>query len=143
MNTIPAIGAPTGDQSNRSRVAAEVRAALARVRIPVYKISSLVGDGGSRAYWSRRINGDVAFDIDDLTVIASLTGTSIADLVATATETVPTPPNPRAGGGARLRAITLHEVGPAGIEPATSTVESRRLAPVIPLRAPEPTANAI
>jgi hypothetical protein len=134
---------PSGDGGNRARVAAEVRAALARVRIPVYKIADLIGGGTSRAYWSRRVNGETPFDIDDLSVIASITGTPITDLVRT-TEVAPPPPLPRTGGGSGRRNIYFMEtyrVGPAGIEPTTSTVESLRfaadpdapLAPVTPI----------
>lgn len=129
---------PSGDGTgNRDLVAAEVRAALARVKIPASRVADFLGGTTSRAYWSRRVNGQTSMDIDDLSAIAAITGTSIGELVRT-TQTPPSPP--RSGGGAGRRNIVYLEVGPAGIEPTTSTVEAPRLedddrplAPVIPI----------
>lgn len=62
-------------QSPRGRVAAEVRAEMARARVSGNALARIVGK--SQAYWSRRITGDVAFDVDDLAIIAGLLGVPI------------------------------------------------------------------
>lgn len=60
-------------------VAAEVRAALARRQITQTSLAQTTGR--SQAYWSRRLNGRAALSMDDLSVIATVAGVSIADLV--------------------------------------------------------------
>lgn len=120
--SIQQLPTPSGDGTgNRALVAAEVRAALARVKIPASRVADYLGGTTSRAYWSRRVNGITAMDIDDLSAIASITGTPIAQLVST-TQTPPTPP--RGGGGAGRRNIYFLDngVGPARFELTTSTV---------------------
>lgn len=54
----------------RERIAANVRAELARAQIRPSHLPQLVG--GSQSYWSRRINGDLPFDTDNLGVLAGL-----------------------------------------------------------------------
>lgn len=82
------------DDTNRGRVAAEVRGHLAKRRIPVYKLSAYLGGDESRGYWQRRVSGELALDIDDLTRLAGLLDVSIVDLV----QTTKTPEPPRPGG---------------------------------------------
>jgi hypothetical protein len=77
MNTIPF---PKPDEaSDRARVAAEVRAQLARRNIKTYKLPEYL-DGG-RSYWQRRASGELALDIDDLSKLADLLGVSIVDFI--------------------------------------------------------------
>ena len=59
----------------RSRVASEVRAELARAQVSGNRLAALLGQ--SQPYWSRRLTGKVAFDVDDLTAIADLLGISV------------------------------------------------------------------
>lgn len=62
-------------ESPRGKVAAEVRAEMARARISGSRLGKMTGK--SQAYWSRRITGDVAFDVDDLATLAGLLGVPI------------------------------------------------------------------
>ncbi len=62
--------------SARGRVAGEVRAELARARISGNKLAALLGQ--SQPYWSRRLSGKVAFDVDDLEALSGLLGVPIA-----------------------------------------------------------------
>lgn len=57
-------------ESPRGRVAAEVRAEMARARVSGNRLAKLTSK--SQAYWSRRITGDVAFDVDDLATLAAV-----------------------------------------------------------------------
>lgn len=54
----------------RAQVAAEVRAELARQRLTQQRIVDKLGR--SQAYWSRRVNGEEPFDLDDLASLAAL-----------------------------------------------------------------------
>lgn len=54
----------------RGQVAAEVRAELARQKIPVRRLPFLLGK--SQSYWSRRVNAEQAMDVDDLYALAEL-----------------------------------------------------------------------
>lgn len=63
----------------RERVAEEVRALMARRRITQTALATAVGQ--SQAAMSRRIVGDVAFDLDDLEKIAPLLGVGVAQLL--------------------------------------------------------------
>lgn len=54
----------------REYVAAEVRAYMARRRITGNQLPGLIGK--SQSYWSRRLNGETAFDVDDLAVLGRL-----------------------------------------------------------------------
>ena len=56
----------------REFVAAEVRAAMARRKITANQLPTLVGK--SQSYWSRRLNGETAVDVDDLASLAGLLG---------------------------------------------------------------------
>src|SRR5690348_6844413 len=70
---------PSTQQRLRAAVAEEVRALLARRRISSVKLAAQIGR--SQAYVSRRLNGDVAFDLDDLENIARVLRVRVTDLV--------------------------------------------------------------
>lgn len=70
-------------------VADEVRGLLAKRRIAAYRIGELLNDGSSRSYWQRRVAGDIAFDINDLSHLAALLGVSIADFIPRAGRPTP------------------------------------------------------
>jgi transcriptional regulator with XRE-family HTH domain len=59
-------------------VAEEVRALLARRRISGVQFAKQIGK--SQPYFSRRLNGDVAFDLDDLEAIAKALDIEVGDL---------------------------------------------------------------
>lgn len=61
------------------RVAAEVRAAMARRQISQTKLVELVGK--SQSYWSRRLSGEVAFDIVELAAISAALDVTLSSLV--------------------------------------------------------------
>ena len=86
--------APAED-TNRSRVAAEVRGHLAKRKVPVYKLKDYLGGDESRGYWQRRISGEIPLDIDDLTRLSELLGVSIVDLVSTTAKPGSGPETPR------------------------------------------------
>lgn len=88
MNTIP-FPAPD-ESSDRSLVAAEVRGFLAKRKIPTYKLAEALGGVESRGYWQRRVSGELALDIDDLSRLAELLGVSIVDFIP-ASKPRPTP----------------------------------------------------
>jgi transcriptional regulator with XRE-family HTH domain len=82
--------------SARGRVAAEVRAGLGRARISGAKLSAILGQ--SQAYWSRRLSGKVAFDVDDLTSIADLLDVDVREFfIGLGTNTGPRPTGTTAG----------------------------------------------
>ena len=60
-------------------VAEEVRALLARRRISGVQFAKQIGK--SQPYFSRRLNGDVAFDLDDLEAIAKVLDIDVTDLI--------------------------------------------------------------
>lgn len=66
METIPR---PT--PGLKESVAAEVRAALARRKIPVTRLPAMIGK--SQSYWDRRVGGKIPFDVEDLALIARVT----------------------------------------------------------------------
>lgn len=63
----------------RTSVAEEVRVLLARRRMSGVKLAAAIDR--TQAYVSRRLNGDVAFDVDDLERIASALGVEVVDLI--------------------------------------------------------------
>lgn len=99
----------------RYDVAATVRAHLAVRRISDSALARAIGI--SQSMMSRRVNGDIAFDTDDLGRIASYLGLTLVELIQmpTAGEA------PRPGATTGPRAFYFG-VGPAGFEPTTSTV---------------------
>ncbi|MCL1871843.1 MAG: helix-turn-helix domain-containing protein [Promicromonosporaceae bacterium] len=68
------------DTTAAQQVAAEVRAALARHRLSQRDLASATGK--SQAYWSRRMTGETALDVVDLSALAAFTHVPVAQLVA-------------------------------------------------------------
>lgn len=64
------------------RVAAAVRAGMRRHRITQHQLAGALGV--SQAAVGRRLTGEVAFDVDELTAIAPLLGTTASSLIAAA-----------------------------------------------------------
>lgn len=62
------------------QVAAELRANMARRRMPQTALAKATGK--HQTYWSRRMLGDVALDVDDLAALAEILEISVADLLA-------------------------------------------------------------
>jgi transcriptional regulator with XRE-family HTH domain len=60
-------------------VAEEVRALLARRRISGVQLAKQIGK--SQPYFSRRLNGAVSFDLDDLEAIAKVLEINVTDLI--------------------------------------------------------------
>lgn len=93
----------------RSAVAAEVRALMGRHRVNQKQLAQALEC--SQAAVSRRLSGDVAFDVDELTRIAGLFETTLVELVS----------------GARLRCFAVLPPAPgqdelpgmSGIDPPT------------------------
>jgi transcriptional regulator with XRE-family HTH domain len=63
----------------RTGVAEEVRVMLARKRVSGLQLAERIGH--SQAYVSRRLNGETAFDVDDLERIAIALGVTVYDLI--------------------------------------------------------------
>jgi hypothetical protein len=68
-------------ESVRGRVAAEVRAEMGRAKITTNQLPRLVGS--SQSFWSRRVNAEVAFDVEDLSRLAMLLNVPITRFFAT------------------------------------------------------------
>jgi len=81
-------------ETPRGRVAAEVRAEMARARLSGNQLGRLTGK--SQAYWWRRLSGEVAFDVDDLTSIADLMGVDVREFFVSVARNQ----GPRPTGGA-------------------------------------------
>lgn len=64
------------------RLAEEVRAAMARRRIPQSTLAEALSK--SQAAVSRRLSGKVAFDVNELEIVASVIGIPAADLITPA-----------------------------------------------------------
>lgn len=62
--------------------AGEARAALARASVTQTALAEATGR--SQAYWSRRLLGEIPMDVTDLSAVADITGTPLADLVRAA-----------------------------------------------------------
>ncbi|WP_439593989.1 helix-turn-helix domain-containing protein [Microbacterium sp.] len=82
----------------RDEIAGAIRAHLAVRRISDSALGRAIGMSQSKI--SRRTNGEIAFDTDDLGRIARYLGLSVVDLIQ----------------------MPSFGVGPAGFEPTTSTV---------------------
>lgn len=99
------------DNRLRLSVAEEVRALLARRRVSGVKLAETMGR--SQAYISRRLNGETAFDLDDLAHIAAVLQVPVSDLL------------PRSGGGpiawlAQAQSLRPGDNRPGGRLSATS-----------------------
>lgn len=68
----------------RERAAEEIRALLARRRISAAELARRTGLKQSTL--ARRMTGETAFDLDDLELIASVLGVSVAQLLPTESE---------------------------------------------------------
>lgn len=77
--TISEVPAPSGGTDLSGRVAAEVRAWMGRRRINGPKIAAQLGT--STTYLYRRLNGETAFDINDLERIAAILDVSVISLL--------------------------------------------------------------
>ncbi|MGN7705062.1 helix-turn-helix domain-containing protein, partial [Cellulosimicrobium sp. 22601] len=106
MSTSPVEGSDL--ETPRAAVAAEVRAEMARVRLSGRTLGRMTGK--SQAYWSRRISGDVALDVDDLATLSRVLGVPMWQLIAAGDDEGPHQGGP--GGGLRV-------VRPKGFEPPT------------------------
>ncbi|WP_129590772.1 helix-turn-helix domain-containing protein [Sanguibacter massiliensis] len=94
------------NESPRERVAAEVRAHLARARLNGSRLATALGQ--SQTYWSRRLTGRVAFDVDDLSQIADLIGVEPSDFFATSNERS-LRPRGEGGGSVTLPRLDLNQ----------------------------------
>jgi transcriptional regulator with XRE-family HTH domain len=107
----------------RASVAASVRAHLAVAKISASNMATRIGM--SQPAMSRRTNGSLPFDIDELDAISAELGIGVIELMQM-------PARPMRAGAAGLSSIVnmddVRKVGPAGIEPTTSTVESGKFA---------------
>lgn len=115
-----------------AHAADEIRGIMAAKRIPGYKLPALTNTATSRGYWQRRLNGEVAFDLDNLSALAMAFDMPLASLLARLTSDYagnPTPHNAKKTPTPKSEGLV---VGPAGIEPTTSTVEYRHLAEILP-----------
>jgi hypothetical protein len=101
----------------RASVAASVRAHLAVAKISASNMATRIGM--SQPAMSRRTNGSLPFDIDELDAISAELGIGVIELMQM-------PARPMRAGAAGLSSIVnmddVRKVGPAGIEPTTSTV---------------------
>lgn len=131
------------ETSDRALVAAEIRGYLAKKKIPTYKLSEHLKSDQSRGYWQRRVSGEIALDIDDLAKLAALLEVPIARFFNYDT------PQPNGGSPARSGSGDAHgrvyflPVGPTGIEPMTSTVESHHLALVTQIDSKRPISSKL
>ncbi|WP_428964486.1 helix-turn-helix domain-containing protein [Micromonospora fluostatini] len=71
----------TAKTTLREYTAGELRARLARERISVTALARRLG--WSQSYLARRVDGRVAFDLDDLEKVADELGIHVADLLPT------------------------------------------------------------
>ncbi len=73
----------------REAVAAELRSELARNRISASRVAFAIGK--DQAWISRRLTGQVAFDLDDLDAITEVLGISPSELMDAASITAKKP----------------------------------------------------
>ncbi|TDC01859.1 XRE family transcriptional regulator [Micromonospora fluostatini] len=93
----------TAKTTLREYTAGELRARLARERISVTALARRLG--WSQSYLARRVDGRVAFDLDDLEKVADELGIHVADLLPTPS-TANTLPNPVSAKKARSAATS-------------------------------------
>lgn len=117
------IAETTADTDYNRIVAGNIRAELARADISQVKAAAALGV--TEMWISRRLKGRTPLDANDIALFARYLGVP----VSTFFETIDRPVR---AGSADMRG-NLYLVGPAGIEPTTSTVEEERLAPVTQL----------
>lgn len=61
------------------KISSELRAELARQRLSQAEVALAMGR--SQAYLSRRLSGDIPFDVDDLAQLAEILGVPVAALL--------------------------------------------------------------
>jgi len=66
------------ENSTTALISAEIRGALAKIKMPTSKLCNYLGQ--SRGYWQRRINGETAFNVDDLVALCELIEVDVRDL---------------------------------------------------------------
>jgi transcriptional regulator with XRE-family HTH domain len=71
-----------GNSQPREGTAYAARAALGGARISVRELARRTNR--SHAYWSKRLSGAIALDVDDLALIAEHSGVSVSSLVRAA-----------------------------------------------------------
>lgn len=110
-----------------AHAANEVRGIMAAKRIPGYKLPEATRTETSRGYWQRRLTGDVAFDLDDLSNLAAAFDMTLPALLARITADLPTGPRPLTqktptanGEGVSLPRLDSNQQ-PAGIQLAPVT----------------------
>ena len=102
-------------------VAEEVRVHLARRRMSGVKLAQLINR--SQVYVSRRLRGEVPFDIDDLALIAVVLGVSVSDLL---------PPSTRASSPTLVDPLAQRVIATVGAP------KRRRTQPHTPIRGNRP-----
>ena len=112
------------ETTDTAMVAAEVRGHLAKRRIPAYKLSEYLQSDESRGYWQRRLSGELALNIDDLTKLATLLGVGIVDFFNYET---PKPHGP--GGNSLLDLDSNQEPTGSRLAPVSSLTE--RIMPTV------------
>lgn len=95
--------------SPRARVAAGVRVQLAIANVSASKAAR--GIGISQPAMSRRINGELAFDIDELGRLATMLGVDLADFINPTPPKRPTPGHPSDYMGTVTRTSRLGGAG--------------------------------
>lgn len=66
--------------ATREKVAAEVRAELARARLSQQQLATIIGK--EQTYVSRRLKGEVPFTVDEVVIIAGYLGIAPRQLLA-------------------------------------------------------------
>lgn len=100
----------------RERVAEEVRALLARKMMTGAELALAIGK--SPMYVSRRVRGEVAFDLDDMERIAHVLGVSIFDLLPKPAATGRQGTSPNEGSSRAARSAAGSPLGgPFGQKP--------------------------
>jgi hypothetical protein len=124
MTNVIAIS-PTAE--HRALVIEEVRSVMGRRRLNASELGRRTGR--PQQYWSRRLTGLTALDVDDLATLSLILEVPMSTFVPSYQP--PTSPHP-AGGGVNFLGVTpLHRgwntVGPEGLEPPASSVKSGKL----------------
>lgn len=98
----------------RARMAEEIRALLARRRIAGVALAARIHR--SQSYVSRRLTGDIPFDVDDLEAIARVLGVTVADLLPSADRRTGQPTASKVGVADRPRDNRPKTRGAKGVD---------------------------